>query len=392
MFMTSNKILFENIDLGEKRQFILVKKLLLDIHQTIGNNHEIDLLLNVIKLGNAAELVTKGFLSSLKIDFDENVSFPELLGKNYLDKEYYRRYSKHLPNVTELKSMYKQRNQAQHGGILANINDLKTWFQKLEKFIEKVFSQIFDISFAYIDLAMLIKNKKRKNIYKEFSRNMEEEKWEDVLVKGAEIYSELLERYTQSNYYYIFELYIKYIDNENLFSSLEELFKRDILSFLNINPRDYWKIRNNSINVRIKGQINLEQQQELAFNLNDRLLELMLRLDQLQEEHEFKQHYFLCNDKKIVTQHFRLVSKSGKPKLFYATGIINNFKELKEIEVNFNKKNSFLNIKVPKLTDFEINGLVSKFHAKPSGINKYTRYYIMVEETKIRQTSFEELM
>lgn len=226
--MTSNKIPFETIDLGEKRQFILVKKLLLDIHQTIGYNQEIDLLLNIIKMGNAVELAVKGFLSSLKIDFDENVRFPELLGNKYLDGEYYSRYDRHLPNVPDLKSMYRQRNQAQHGGKLANINDLKSWFQKLEKFIEKVFSQIFDIDFVDLNLAVLIRNKERKKIFEEFSRNIEEEKWEEVLIEGAEIYSELLERYTQNNYDYIFELYIKYIDNENLFSSLEELFKRDI--------------------------------------------------------------------------------------------------------------------------------------------------------------------
>ena len=311
--MSSNKIKFDSIDLGEKRQFILVGKIIFEIKQNIESKQDIDLLLNIIKLGNAAELAVKGFLTSLEVEYGDNTRFSELLGKNYLNGEYINRFGVNLPYVQDLKNMYKQRNQAQHGGILANSEDIKRWFQKFNNFISKVFSQIFDISFDVLDLSVLLKNPERKKLFQDFIKLIDEKEWEEALIFGDEIYRELIERYTQNNYNYIFNLYIKYIDDDNLFSSLEELFKRDILSFLKINPRDLWEIENNAIMVRMKNQMKREEQKQNALELKDSLFELMLQLDYLKEEHDIKQDHFFCDKKEISTQYSRLHGSVEKP-------------------------------------------------------------------------------
>ncbi len=98
--MSQNKIDFSNITQGYKKQFILIKKLLLELQQNIDSKFDLDLLSNIIKMGNVLELAVKGFLLVLGKPVP-NKSIHDLIGADVLNGEYFILCSKNLPYASD---------------------------------------------------------------------------------------------------------------------------------------------------------------------------------------------------------------------------------------------------------------------------------------------------
>lgn len=332
----------------------------------------------------------KSFLVSFNIDFRENISFNELIGNIYLNKAYTTRFGSNLPNISDLRNMYKQRNQAQHGGILPNYNELINWFSILENFVNKVFDNMFSNSFQEVSLASLIINKERKQIFELYLKFFEDKQWKKSLIESSKFYVNLFDRYVNQNHYFMFDVYQKYWEDDKLSSVFEHIFQRDFFSMLDIEENEYWQIYKYATISDMK-KLNENEIITEALRLHDKLLKLLLLLDSKDIEYGFDQaiHYF--NDLAVPVQRFSITLKEEKKKIcFYLTGLTDDFNiisemniayhEQKHVKFSFDNKQYFgFAVKQQQQTSEVI---VKHFVYSDAGFTSYQRYFIIMEEIK----------
>ncbi len=380
----------EDLSLGEKRQYILVKKLLIDLEGNLNDFTEINLLNNILKIGLIEELIVKAFLTTLNVDFDENTKFTDLIGKKFLDGVLKENYNCHLPYKVELKKMYKQRNQAQHGGVLPNATELHGWFSILKKFILKVFAIIFDIDFMEVNLASLIKNPDRKNLYNSFINMLENESWKEALSYGSKLYLRLMEHYKQVNYFFLFEVYCNIkmaadIENE-MATKISRLFEllpsRDFYSAFNINEEIHRKLATNSIRIETETDLSIEELKKEVLSLNTRLVDLLIRLDSNNVSSDFNQDIFIINDLEYPVQYMKGHYNETEGFILHFTGIINNlenFNVLRNYTEDTDISLKYTSYKIPDIAN--LNVFATDYEMLDLSEETVFRYYVTIKSS-----------